>query len=69
MAERIFNSGELNGVNEVDGLVSTGLTGVGFNGKNVRGKVVLKTVSLQIISIGLSPQLQQLCKIPFVIVR
>jgi hypothetical protein len=35
MAERIFISGELGGVNQVDGLMSTGLTEVGFNWKNL----------------------------------
>ena len=32
----MFHLNELDGVNEVDGLMSTGLTGVGFNSQNVQ---------------------------------
>jgi hypothetical protein len=44
MAERIFISGELDGVNYVDGLMSTGLTGVGFNWKKLQGRFIFSSV-------------------------
>ena len=47
MAKRIFISGELDGVNWVDDLMSTGLTGVGFNGKNVQVKVIQTIAKLK----------------------
>ena len=46
MAERIFISGELDGVNLIDGLMSTRLTKVGFNWQNVQVKVISTTVKL-----------------------
>jgi len=46
MVKTLFISGELDGVNWVDALMSTWLTEVGFNWRNVQDNVILTTAKI-----------------------